>query len=91
MIDDLSQYLKNKGSVEAIEQQEKQLQKLAVENGDLKTNEARMTEQLNDLQKQYDILLEQNVKAEEVNQRITREYGKANVEIRDLEDRLHKA
>ena len=51
MIDDLSQYLKSKGSVEAIEQQDKQLQKLAVENGELKTNETRMTEQLNDLQK----------------------------------------
>ena len=46
---------------------------------------------MNDLQKQYDILLEQNVKAEEVNQRITREYGKANVEIRDLEERLEKS
>lgn len=43
------------------------------------------------MQKQYDILLEQNVKAEEVNQRITREYGKANVEIRDLGDRLQNA
>lgn len=91
MIDDLSAYLKSKGSVEAIEQQEKQVQKLAVENVDLKANESKLTEQMNDLQKQYDILLEQNVKAEEVNQRITREYGKANVEIRDLEERLEKS
>ena len=43
---------------------------------------------MNDLQKQYDILLEQNVKAEEVNQRITREYGKANVEIRHLKEKI---
>lgn len=90
MIDDLSAYLKTKGSIEAIEQNEKKLQKLQKENQDLQTNETKMTEQLNDLQKQYDILLEQNVKAEEVNQRITREYGKANVEIRDLQERYKK-
>ena len=50
-------------------------------------NFSSQQEQLNDLQKQYDILLEQNVKAEEVNQRITREYGKANVEIRNLKEK----
>jgi len=31
------------------------------------------------------------VKAEEVNQRITREYGKANVEIRNLKDKMKYA
>jgi len=91
LIDDLSSYLKNKGSVEAVELQEKQMQMLVKESEDAKQNEGKLTEQLNDVQKQYDILLEQNVKAEEVNQRITREYGKANVEIRDLDERLQQA
>lgn len=49
MIDDLSQYLKTKGSVDAVEQQEKQLQKLAKENQDLLVNDAKLQEQLNDL------------------------------------------
>jgi len=31
------------------------------------------------------------VKAEEVNQRITREYGKANVEIRNLKEKMKYA
>lgn len=31
------------------------------------------------------------MKAEEVNQRITREYGKANVEIRNLKDKMKYA
>ena len=77
--------------MEAIELQEKQMQMLVKESEDAKQNEEKLTEQLNDMQKQYDILLEQNVKAEEVNQRITREYGKANVEIRDLDERLQQA
>lgn len=67
------------------------MQKLAKENEELQSNYASQQEQLNDLQKQYDILLEQNVKAEEVNQRITREYGKANVEIRSLKEKIQSS
>ena len=51
MIDDLSSYLKTKGGVDAIEQNEKLIQKLTKESGDLQANEAKLTEQLNDLQK----------------------------------------
>ena len=59
--------MKQKGSIEAIEQQEKKMQKIVKENEEMQSNYASQQEQLNDLQKQYDILLEQNVKAEEVN------------------------
>ena len=43
------------------------MQKIVKENEEMQSNYASQQEQLNDLQKQYDILLEQNVKAEEVN------------------------
>ena len=36
---------------------------------------------MDELQQQYDVLIEQNVLSETLNQKLTREYGKAQVEI----------
>lgn len=44
-------------------------------------NSEKLSEQMDELQQQYDILLQQNVSAEETNQKLTREYGKSKVEI----------
>lgn len=49
MIDQLSDYLKQKGSIEAIEQQEKKMQKIVKENEEMQSNYASQQEQLNDL------------------------------------------
>ena len=43
---------------------------------------------MDELQQQYDVLMEQNVLAETLNQKLTREYGKAQVEISTLLEQL---
>jgi hypothetical protein len=42
---------------------------------------AKLKPQLEDIQTQYDVLLQQNVTAEEANQKLTREFGRAKVEL----------
>jgi hypothetical protein len=44
-------------------------------------NEQVQQDQMDELQQQYDVLIEQNVLSETLNQKLTREYGKAQVEI----------
>lgn len=50
LIDELNDYLKNKASLEAVEQQEQLYQKLAYEHEETKTNEAKLSDQVNDMQ-----------------------------------------
>ena len=81
MIGELNGYLKNKASVEAFEGLESKLHQAKQQQNTLQEGENNLKQALEELQQEYDILLTQNVLGEEQNQKLTREYGKAKVEI----------
>lgn len=81
MIEKLNGYLKTKASVDAFEGLESKLHQAKQQQNTLQENEQKLNLALEELQQEYDILLTQNVLAEEQNQKLTREYGKAKVEI----------
>ena len=69
LLDQLNAYIQKAG-MQSVDNLSKQLQEMA-----------KLKPQLEDIQTQYDVLLQQNVTAEEANQKLTREFGRAKVEL----------
>lgn len=88
LIDNLTDYLKTKVSQEALEMHEKTAQQLIELKKNARIQEEKQILLLDDLQQEYDILIEQNVKQEEETQRLTRELGKAKVENKSLSSQI---
>ena len=86
--EDLNEYLKTMAGLEAVESKEASIQFLKSQQAQARETYEKQKEAINDLQCEYDAVLKQSIKGEEANQRLTREYGKAKVEIRNLNDQI---
>lgn len=67
---------------------EDKLKEMKQAQNQLQEAETKQKQALDELQQEYDILLQQNVLGEEQNQKLTREYGKAKVEIQTLNEHI---
>lgn len=76
LLDQLNAYIQKAG-MQSVDNLSKQLQEMA-----------KLKPQLEDIQTQYDVLLQQNVTAEEANQKLTREFGRAKVELTNTNQQL---
>jgi hypothetical protein len=65
MIEKLNDYLKNKASIEAFEALDANLSQTKEQQAGLQASKDKLQSSLEDLQQEHDILLTENVKAEE--------------------------
>lgn len=81
MIDQLNDYINNKCSLQSVQQAEQLNLNLKTEKELLNIRNKEIQDQTDELQQQYDHLLDQNLKIEETAQKMTRDHGRAMVQI----------